>query len=490
LDEADEMLSMGFARELHAILEMLPKNRQGLFFSATIPPDIERFARSSLRDPEFLTLSSDQVGALQISHFVYVLRDGDKVGQLVRILEVEDPESAVIFCNTRDETQRAAEALKSRGFDADWLNGDLPQPDRERVMTATKQGRLRFLVATDVAARGIDISHLTHVINLDFPESAEQYVHRTGRTGRAGRTGTAISLIGPKDIGNLYLLRLTYKIRPIEKQLPSAGEMKTRAEMDVVQLFIDAFATRAAHPDDLALARRIVTHDDAERIIAGLLRDHLGARGADAATEAAEARRSRNPPPERIAPTPQPKAAPAAPQREHREPREGREAREHREPQPREQRAQPEPRQPAERAHERPAPAERPHRKARPAAPVPAEGHGELPDLPGVTISDAEGSSAAPAGDPDRSPAEPSDTDGDFLQVFINVGRREGLHPRDLQKLLSDKGVGEVSSAGIRVRDRAAFVRVRKDLFDRAVAALSGEVIGGRTVVAELARER
>ncbi len=244
LDEADEMLSMGFARELNAILETLPKKRQGLFFSATIPPDIERLANNHLTSPELVTLSSDQVGALEIAHFVYVMRDGDKVSQLVRILEVEDPESAVIFCNTRDETQRVAEALKTRGFDADWLNGDLPQNDRERVMAATKQGRLRFLVATDVAARGIDISHLTHVINHDFPETAEQYVHRTGRTGRAGRTGTAISIIGPKDIGNLYLLRLTYKIRPIERQLPSAGELKTRAEMDLLQLFVDASRAR------------------------------------------------------------------------------------------------------------------------------------------------------------------------------------------------------------------------------------------------------
>ncbi len=185
--------------------------------------------------PEIVTLSSDQVGALEITHYVYVVQSGDKIGQLVRILEVEDPESAIIFCNTRDETQRVAEALKNRGFDADWLNGDLPQTDRERVMSATREGRLRFLVATDVAARGIDISHLTHVINYDFPETAEQYVHRTGRTGRAGRTGTAIALVGPKDIGNLYLLRLTYKIRPIEKQLPSAGELKTRAEMDLLQ---------------------------------------------------------------------------------------------------------------------------------------------------------------------------------------------------------------------------------------------------------------
>src|SRR4029077_7082286 len=174
-------------------------------------------------------------------------------------------------------------------------NGDLPQSDRERVMAATREGKLRFLVATDVAARGIDISHLTHVINHDFPETAEQYVHRTGRTGRAGRTGTAISIIGPKDIGNLYLLRLTYRIRPIEKQPPSAGELKTRAERDVLPLFVDAFAGRPAHPDDLSLARRLLTHDDAERITAGLLPGTLGAGRGDRSTPAPSRRRRPHP---------------------------------------------------------------------------------------------------------------------------------------------------------------------------------------------------
>ena len=157
-------------------------------------------------------------------------------------------------------------------------------------MAATREGRLRFLVATDVAARGIDISHLTHVINHDFPETAEQYVHRTGRTGRAGRTGTAISIIGPKDIGNLYLLRLTYKIRPIEKQLPSAGELKTRAEMDLLQLFVDAFAgARGA----------------CRRPVAGAAAPHPRRRGADHGRPAARSprrarrRRDRARPPRR-----------------------------------------------------------------------------------------------------------------------------------------------------------------------------------------------
>jgi ATP-dependent RNA helicase DeaD len=496
LDEADEMLSMGFARELHAILELLPKNRQGLFFSATLPPDIDRLAQSHLKEPELITLSSDQVGALEISHFVYVVRDGDKIGHLVRILEVEDPESAIIFCNTRDETQRVAEALKIRGYDADWLNGDLPQNDRERVMSATREGRLRFLVATDVAARGIDISHLTHVINHDFPEAAEQYVHRTGRTGRAGRTGTAISLVGPKDIGNLYLLRLTFKIRPIERQLPSAGEMKTRAEMDLLQVFVDAFAASSPRDDDRSLARRLISHQDAERIVAGLLRDHLGALAGDAPTDAAEARRARNPAPVAAAPRPEPARAPA--------------------PVAAAAAAPVSVVAPAPRAHESsegPPPAASPRRRddrrrdrdvrrgPAPAAPRGTPGvanfRWEPPkeaddDEPLIEPPDAPGYFVSTAGASDTAAAATNDGTGDdsIVQLFVNVGTREGLRPSDLQRILAEQGVALDDTSGIRVRDRMSFVRIRRGLLAQAVAALSGQVIGGRTVVAELARGR
>jgi len=130
LDEADEMLSMGFERELNAILDALPRDRQTLLFSATVPPDIERIARDRLRHPEFITLSSDAVGALSISHFVYFLLE-DKLGALLRILETENPESAILFCNTKAETESLAAALQKSGYDADWLNGDLPQNERE-----------------------------------------------------------------------------------------------------------------------------------------------------------------------------------------------------------------------------------------------------------------------------------------------------------------------------------------------------------------------
>ncbi len=287
LDESDEMLSMGFLPQINEILSYLPDTRQTLLFSATLPPDITRMAKERLKSPEFLTLSGDHIGALEIQHFVY-LSFGDKIAELLQIIEIDDPESAIVFCNTKDETKRVAGALEQQGFAADWLNADLGQSDREKVMAATRSGNLRFLVATDVAARGIDISHLTHVINFDFPESAEQYVHRTGRTGRAGKMGTAVSLVTPSDVGHLYLLRLTYKLRPIEKMLPSARELKTRAEADLVNLFVAAFGDKSPHPEDLALARRLLSHENAERIVAGLLRDHLGAR-PDAEDEATAA---------------------------------------------------------------------------------------------------------------------------------------------------------------------------------------------------------
>jgi ATP-dependent RNA helicase DeaD len=380
-------------------------------------------------------------------------------------------------------------------------------------MSATREGRLRFLVATDVAARGIDISHLTHVINHDFPETAEQYVHRTGRTGRAGRTGTAISIVGPKDIGNLYLLRLTYKIRPLEKQLPSAGELKTRAELDLVQLFVDAFTNRAVHPDDLSLARRLFTHDDGERIVAGLLRDHLGARGGDASTEAAEARRARNP----VVQRPDPSATSVGDV--------GREPVAARESGGFPLRSDPSlaapssAKQPDRSNRGREAQARRsPRSRATVASGVevtnfrwqpPKEADDDDPilDVPVATDPDS-AALPAPSPPPDEAPRDEAchneahrDADGAanasnlapgeaFVQVFVNVGTREGVRAHDLQRLLAERGVDPSDVDGVRVRDRMSFVRVRRGVFDRAVAALSGQVIAGRTVVAELARGR
>nr|MDQ3037530.1 DEAD/DEAH box helicase [Myxococcota bacterium] len=296
LDEADEMLSMGFARELNAIVEHLPKTRQTMLFSATLDDSVQRLSQRMMRDPVTITLSSDAVGALTIAHFVYMVSGVGKTRDVIRILENEDPESAILFCNTKATTEQVAAELQHAGFQADWLNGDLPQNERERVLARTRKGELRYLVATDVAARGIDISHLTHVINYDFPDHIEAYVHRTGRTGRAGRTGTAISLITPQDLGALYYVRLAYKIFPVERTLASAGEVRARKELDRIEMLSEAFAAEPGE-DDRGIARRLLVHDDAERIIGGLLHAFFGtvAVGDDVEEQAAAARRARAP---------------------------------------------------------------------------------------------------------------------------------------------------------------------------------------------------
>ena len=278
LDEADEMLSMGFAKELHAIIERLPKERQTLLFSATVDRAIKRVAEKYMTDPHFLGLSGDHVGALGVEHFVYMVSGVGRVANLITVLETEDPESALIFCNTKAETEEVSAALQRAGFNAEWLNGDRPQREREEVLGRVRREEVRYLVATDVAARGIDVSHLTHVINFSLPSNVEQYVHRTGRTGRAGRTGTAMTLVGPTELGILYYLRLQYRIFPVERTLPSEGEQRTRQEADRIAL-IEAAYPKAPSEQELALVRRFMTHANAEGMLAGLLGAFFGTEG-------------------------------------------------------------------------------------------------------------------------------------------------------------------------------------------------------------------
>jgi ATP-dependent RNA helicase DeaD len=515
LDESDEMLSMGFLPQISEIWSYLPEQRQVLLFSATLPPDVKRVAETRLKNPEYVTLSGDNIGALSIQHFVYMTLT-DKLAELIAVIETENPESAIIFSNTRDDTKRVAAGLQAQGYSADWLNADLSQNEREAVMAATRKGELRFLVATDVAARGIDISHLTHVINFDFPDSAESYVHRTGRTGRAGRTGTAISMIEPSNIGGLYLLRLTYKIRPIERHLPSARERKTRAEADLVQMFVQAAQARPIHSEDLALARRLLTHESGERVVATLLRDHLGAR-PDAPEEATAARRAKAPTPAPApaplavpapAPVPAPVAAPpaaAAPQAEkpaaapfvERRPDRPREDRP-REDRPREDRPRElRPDRPREDRPREDRPREDRSRDRRPQrlreerpSERRAEEHRTLEsarlDLPPPARKEPPPPEVV---QPSSSQPEPTEGGETIREIFVNVGRRDGAKPSDFQALLEKHGItGEADY--IRVRHSHAFVGVRGDLTERAVAALNGAQIAGQTASAELARRR
>jgi ATP-dependent RNA helicase DeaD len=221
LDEADEMLSLGFWPDIREIHGYLPKQRCSHLFSATIPEKVRSLSRYFLNDPEFVSLSEDQLAPQQIEHFFYLITAQEKESTLARILEYENPESAIIFCNTKADVRFLTGYLSKRGFDADQISGDLAQAARQAALDKIKAGSLRFLVATDVAARGIDISDLSHVISYATPESPEVYVHRTGRTGRAGKAGVAISLVSGLDIGNFRHLQHVNKIEIKERALPT-----------------------------------------------------------------------------------------------------------------------------------------------------------------------------------------------------------------------------------------------------------------------------
>lgn len=221
LDEADEMLSMGFAEEVDAIISKLPEDRQNLLFSATITEDVKQLGKTMLYYPEFVTLSSDSVAADDVLHVYFPVSGVGRARDLLQVLEHEEPENAIVFANTKNDTFAVTRFLKRHGLRAEVLNGDLPQKERERTLGMLRRGEIDFLVATDVAARGIDISELSHVINYVVPESAEVYVHRTGRTGRAGLKGTALSLISPREMATLFNIRKVYGIDMQKRPLPT-----------------------------------------------------------------------------------------------------------------------------------------------------------------------------------------------------------------------------------------------------------------------------
>ena len=200
LDEADEMLNMGFIEQVEEIIDYLPQERQTLLFSATMPAQIKRLAAAHMRpDPEIIQMEESAENTPQIRH-VYI--DVDKVSKeklLLNLLTVENPDSCIIFCNTKDVVDAAADYLERAGLPVDQLHGGMEQKDRLSVLDDFRSGKIRYLVATDVAARGIDIDNVTHVVNYDVPFEKESYTHRTGRTGRAGKKGTALTLVSNYD---------------------------------------------------------------------------------------------------------------------------------------------------------------------------------------------------------------------------------------------------------------------------------------------------
>jgi ATP-dependent RNA helicase DeaD len=228
LDEADEMLKMGFIDDVEAILAKTAASRQTALFSATMPPPIRRLADKYMSAPQSVTIQRNQVTAVAIEQRYYLVRQSDKVAALTRILENDDVKRALIFARTRIGTADLANALTQQGFPAETLNGDLTQEARERVLNRFRNDQVQILVATDVAARGLDIDDISHVFNHDLPTEAEVYVHRIGRTGRASKTGIAISLIAPAEQAHLRRIEAFTRQKFIRATLPSVEDIMKR----------------------------------------------------------------------------------------------------------------------------------------------------------------------------------------------------------------------------------------------------------------------
>ena len=278
-DEADRLMSMGFYPDMVRVREFLPDHSINAYmFSATIPAYVTRLAHQFLNQPGFLSLSRDHVHVEDTDHVFYEVPGMDKDRSLVRIIEMETPSQAIIFCNTKARVNYVATVLQRFGYNADQLSSDLSQTVREKVLKRVREGKIRFLVATDVAARGIDIPDLSHVIQYEPPEDLESYIHRAGRTGRAGATGTAILLVNYLERKHIIRLGAHYKIKFEERRLPEDEDVQNL----VAQRLIGQLEARLRDRDKLKvermrrfipLARELANDEDSLDLLAMLLDD-------------------------------------------------------------------------------------------------------------------------------------------------------------------------------------------------------------------------
>ncbi len=257
LDEADEMLDMGFAEDLDSILEQLPPQRQTVLFSATMPDRIRRIADRHLSDPITIEIGGKQqldADRPKITQRSYLVPRAHKVAALGRLIDAESPEAALIFCRTRDEVDQLAEALNGRGYRAASLHGGMDQRQRSRIMAQLRNRNAELLVATDVAARGLDISHLSHVINFDVPSSPESYTHRIGRVGRGGKEGVALTLAEPREQRQLKFIQRITKQKIENSRVPSSADLRARW-LDLTE---EAVRDSAASPSEDSVYKAVL----------------------------------------------------------------------------------------------------------------------------------------------------------------------------------------------------------------------------------------
>ncbi len=299
LDEADRMLDMGFAVEMGQIMAFVPKERQTLLFSATVPLGIRGLIYNYLKEPRWVLLSEDFAYVKEVRHTYIITPRMQKEAVLEKLIEYDQPTSSMIFCNTREEVRSVANFLTRRGLPAAMISSDLPQRKREQVMARFRTGHIRHLVATDVAARGIDIEELSHVFVYSTPDSPEAYIHRAGRTGRIGRGGVVVSLVSATDLMSFNRLANRYHLQLEERSVPTEQEVEARKTERLVALLAqEASAVSTDDIEDLRkVADAICAHPDRHRLIAHLIQRDVGAGEETEEEPEAEAAPEPAPPP-------------------------------------------------------------------------------------------------------------------------------------------------------------------------------------------------
>jgi len=432
LDEADEMLDMGFADDLEAILSAAPAGRQTALFSATLPPRIRDLAERHLTNPVRVSIPVERAagGALpRVRQTAYVVTRAHKIAALGRVLDVEAPTLAFVFCRTRTEVDELTEKLNGRGYRSEALHGGMSQDQRDRVMRRVRANATDLLIATDVAARGLDVEHVSHVVNYDVPSAAEAYVHRIGRTGRAGREGVAITLLEPRE------RRLLRNIEGVTKQKIEIATVPTVADLRARRLELTRGSLEEAlleGEDSLETYRAVVNALAAEYDVVDIaaaavkLADERGRDGATGEEEIPEVQLVERP---RLA-------------------REGREGRESREP--REWRAD-------------------------------RKGRGDREDRGGRDPRADRGSRRGGTG---------RQGDWDVTRVYVGAGRKSGIRPGDLVGAIANEARVDSSNIGaIEIADRFSLVEVPERIAERIIDALRSTKIKGKRVTVRRDRD-
>ncbi|MFC4388152.1 DEAD/DEAH box helicase [Gracilibacillus marinus] len=271
LDEADEMLNMGFIDDIRDILKAIPEDRQTLLFSATMPKEIRNIAATLMKEPEEVKVKSKEMTVSNIDQYFVEVHEKQKFDTLTNLLDVHVPELAIIFGRTKKRVDELTEGLQARGFRAEGIHGDLTQGKRSSVLNKFKLGRIEILVATDVAARGLDISGVTHVYNFDIPQDPESYVHRIGRTGRAGKMGEAVSFITPREVPHLHLIEKVTKSKMKRMTPPSFDEAKRGQQQLTVQKIAKTIEKRDLQ-DYRETATELLEEYDSVTIVSAVLK--------------------------------------------------------------------------------------------------------------------------------------------------------------------------------------------------------------------------